>query len=63
VQKAEDLGTWYLGPENRGGLFSQDLIKKGGKSSRKGYYLLVIILRVLEDLQSRNWAVGSAQRG
>jgi hypothetical protein len=62
MQKAEDLGTWYLGPENRGGLFSQDLIK-GGKSSRKGYYSLVIILKGLEDLQGRNWAVGSAQRG
>jgi hypothetical protein len=34
-----------------------------GKSSRKGYYLLVIILRDLEDFQSRSWAVGSSQKG
>jgi hypothetical protein len=34
-----------------------------GKSSIKGYYLLVIILWGLEDLQSRSWAVGSTQKG
>jgi hypothetical protein len=34
-----------------------------GKYQENGYYLLVIILQGLEDLQDGKWTVVSAQKG